>query len=157
MVTFSCCLFCKGPYSILPQLMCTSESVLVACIPTRWQYIMNEMPLSSISYGHALGFFFPRCVKLAHPVDTQHKKRAVSHLCMHRLCLAVGMCAHTVLYSSSALKSSKLRPGQIIQWYTISCMPVLPPRENQKIMEMSYWYELRQIFVNTSLKKPNQL
>lgn len=76
---------------------------------------------------------------------------------MHMLCLAVGMCAHTVQHSSSALKPPRLTPGQIIQWYTISCMPVFPSSENQKMMEVSYWYELRQIFVNASLKKPNQL
>lgn len=31
-------------------------------------------------------------MRLPHPVETPHKKRAVSHLCTHRLCLAVGMC-----------------------------------------------------------------
>lgn len=63
MVTFF--LLYEGPYFILAQVMCTSESVLAACIPTRWQYIMNDMPLSRISHGHALSFFFPRCVKLS--------------------------------------------------------------------------------------------
>lgn len=82
-----------------------------------------------------------------------YPKRAVSHLCMHRLCLAVGMYAHIVPYSSSALKSSKWRPGQIIQWYPARCMRVLPSSETQKMMEKSYWYGWRQISVNTSLKK----
>lgn len=72
--------------------MCTSETVLVAWIPSRWQYVMSEMPLSSISYGHALNCCFSRCVRLPHPVETPHKKRAVSHLSTQRLCLAVGMC-----------------------------------------------------------------
>lgn len=108
--------------------MHTSESVLVACIPTRWQYIMT-------------------CLCLGYP------KMTVSHLCMHRFCLAVGMYAHIVPYSSSALKSSRWRHGQIILWYPARCMRVLPSSETQKMTEMSYWYGWRQISVNTSFNK----
>lgn len=82
--------------------------------------------------------------------DTQHKEMAVSHLGTHRLCLAFGMYAHIVPYSSSALKLSRWRSGQIIQWHPARCMPVLPSNEIQKMMEMSYWYELGQISVNIS-------
>lgn len=57
------------------------------------------------------------------------------------------------LYNTVLETSNHPDGGQIIQWYLVRCMPVFPPSETQKITEMSYWYELRQISVITSFKK----
>lgn len=111
------------------------------------------MPLSSIPYGHALSFFFSRCVKLSHPVETPHKKRALSHLCAHRLCPASGMCAlqRTILFWCPQVIQVEAWPDHAVISSQLHACPSFQRKPGYDGDELLIW--AKTISLNTCLKK----
>jgi len=89
---------------------------------------MNEVPLSRVSYGHALSFFFSRRVKPSHPVETPQKKKSCVSL-VHSQALSSWWEVCSTLYNMVLVPSGHpdrglARPCRDFQ--PAACLSILP-------------------------------